>query len=64
MAASKKQDGRRSNDPPGRGGEKAETTSILVSAANIRWIACDWRKRQLPQKREKHGPTSLKLVRI
>ena len=34
--------------------------SILVSAASTLSTVCAWRKRQLPQKRERHGPTSLK----
>ena len=32
----------------------------LVTATNMRWIVCGWRKRQLPPKPERHGPTSPK----
>jgi hypothetical protein len=37
--------------------------SIQVSVASTLWTACEWRKQQLPTKRERHGQTSLKLGR-
>jgi hypothetical protein len=42
-----------------RGGEPLSCLSILASAVNMRWTACEWRKRRLPQKRGRYGRTLL-----